>query len=212
MFTNFERLIVKQRKEWLEIFTGWETKNQYTVSTEHGEEVGYVVEKGSGFFYTLKRLILRSHRPLEIEVTDLQGNSQLSLSRPFFWFFSDLQVTNSSGKKLGSIHRQFGIIYKKYTLLDSRGKEFSTIRSPIWRLWTFPILNRGGAQQGTISKKWQGILKEAFTDADAFLIDLKGTSWNESQKPILFAASISVDFDFFENNQGNNSSVMDMLD
>ena len=69
---------------------------------------------------TLKRFFLRSHRPLDIDVFDGQQQAVLHLTRSFFFFFSDLEVLEpASGTKFGSIHRRFGIIYKKYDLYDN---------------------------------------------------------------------------------------------
>ena len=134
----------------------------------------------------------------------------MQLLRPFFWFFSDLHVL-IEGNKVGSIHRRFGILYKKYELIDNSGNVFGKIKCPIWHLWTFDVLTPLDKQIAVISKKWQGLVKEAFSDADAFFVDCSNPELSIEQKAIVFATAISIDFDFFENNQGAGS-VLDIFD
>lgn len=201
-------LIITQKKEWLEIVSGFETSNKYSIYKENSEEIGLILEKSKGFKSALKRLILRSHRPLDVEVLDRGMIQLLRFHRPFFWFFSDMHV-EQDGKKIGSIHRRFSFFYKKYDLVDANGMLFATISSPFWKLWTFPIKDLRSNLLCTVSKKWQGLLKEAFTDSDSFVIKYQGAS-DETHRKIILAAAISIDFDFFENNQGSGS-LLDML-
>ena len=66
-------------------------------------------------------------------------------------------------------------------------------------------------QTATISKKWGGALREVFSDADTFRIEFGTASWTEEQRAVLLAAAISIDFDFFENNQGSGG-IASLLD
>lgn len=204
------KFIIKQHKEWLEIFTGFETKNKYIITDEHNNSLGYIIEEGKGFIHFIKRIFLKSHRPLKINITNPSGEKILFIGRPFFWFFSDLFI-EFNGIKYGSLHRRFAILSKRYDLYDSDGNIFAKIKSPIWRLWQFPIYNTLENKIAVISKKWQGLLKEAFTDADAFLIQIDDQSLTLEQKVVIFCSGISIDFDFFENNQGS-SSLLNILD
>lgn len=206
-FTSNSKLIVRQLKEWVEIIVDFETKNTYEVLTENQQRVGMVLERSGGFTDTIKRWILRSHRPLKVDVYDQNQQHLLYLHRGFFFFFSDLWVkTGDNMRPIGSVHRKFSILSKNYELKNQMNVTFGYIKSPIWRLWTFPIYNRMGKKCGVITKKWQGLLSEAFTDADQFLIDFGlSSNWKPEELAVIFAASISVDFDFFEENKGVKS-------
>tara|TARA_Y100000385_G_C13067044_1_gene627208 strand:- start:721 stop:1374 length:654 start_codon:yes stop_codon:yes gene_type:complete len=210
LIQSSSEFMIKQKKEWLEILSGFESKNNYQIYNSDKEQLGFISEIGSGFLKVLSRLFLRSHRPFEIKISNNEGHELLSVHRPFFWFFSDLYV-EYNGKKYGSIHRRFSGIYKTYSILDPMGVEIFQIKSPIWRLWTFPILNKLGNRVGVISKKWQGVIKEVFTDADAFFIDLNSPELTIDQRILLFVSGISIDFDFFEQNQGSGS-LLSILD
>lgn len=205
------KLFIKQAKVWLEILVNLETANKYAIFDERKAQVGFIAERSGGFFNTILRLLFKSHRPFDIDIFNHTGERLLHLSRKFFFFFSDLAVQTAEGRILGHVHRRFGILYKKYDLVDERGQVFARIASPRWRLWTFPIQDLNGETQGTIAKKWGGGLREIFTDADAFLVDFGPRQWGDAQKAVILAAAISVDFDFFEENQGAKSPL-DVLD
>jgi uncharacterized protein YxjI len=193
-------LFVRQIKEWIEIAVDWETANRYQILDSAKTEVGWVLERGGGFLHHLKRFFLRSHRPLEVDVLDSRKDACLRLSRPFFWIFSDLQVSLPDGSPVGSIHRRFGILHKKYDLRNSGGHIFARISSPLWRLWTFPVHDPLGNRKSVITKQWGGALREMFTDADTYMLDFEASEWTTEERFVILAAAISIDFDFFENN------------
>ncbi len=203
-----DAFIIQQKKEWIEIFSGFETKNKYQILDEQKNELGFIIEQGSGILHTLKRIFLRSHRPFEIIVMDNSGEKLLQFNRRFFWFFSDLNI-QLENKKYGSIHRRFSLFSKVYSVLDSSEREIFRVKSPFWRIWSFPIFNNMNQNVGIITKKWQGFVKEVFTDSDGYLIKLNN-SLTPEQKVLLFSCGISIDFDYFENNQGS-ASLLDFL-
>lgn len=201
-FDGHRQLFIRQRKEWTEIVIDWETRNQYEVLSSEQESLGAIAERAGGIAAIVKRWFLRSHRGFEIRVMDREGQLLLDLARSFFFLFSDLTVTGAEGEKLGSVHRRFGILYKRYDLRDITGATFARVRSPLWRLWTFPVMSARGSGDSVISKRWGGAMREVFADADTFMIDYQQGAWSAPERAVIFAAAISIDFDFFENNQG----------
>lgn len=208
MFDKQQTLYVHQRRELAEIILGFETRNVYEVIDESQQQVARIEENGHGFAALLKRIFLRSHRPLRVQVFDTKQQVVLEFKRNFFFFFSDLFIHSKENVLLGSVHRRFGIIYKKYTLKDPTGMEFAYVRSPIWKLWTFPLLVPNQLEPaGSISKKWSGALREFFTDADVFKIDYGLHPWKTQQRAVILGAAVAIDFDFFEEN-ANRSGLL----
>lgn len=200
VLTLGSQIVIKQKRELAEVFLGFETRNQYLIFDQSGAPCGTVVEQGTGLLAILKRWFLKSHRPFLINVSDATGKVLLMFSRPFFFFFSDIEVRVPNGPLLGTAHRRFGIITKIYDLKDANGQNFAQIRSSIFKIWTFSVRDGLGNEVARISKKWSGALKEYFTDADNFMIEFGSKQWTAAQRAVIFATAISVDFDFFENN------------
>ncbi|MAE94932.1 MAG: hypothetical protein CL910_09760 [Deltaproteobacteria bacterium] len=211
IFDGHRQIFVRQRREMTEILIDWETRNQYDVMDEGKNPLGTIAERAGGAADVAKRFFLRSHRGFQIRVLDPEGEPLLELSRSFFFLFSDLQVTGPGGEELGSVHRRFGLLYKRYDLRDAAGQTFARVKSPLWRLWTFPVESARGTGDAVITKRWGGALREVFADADTFLVDYASGHWSANERAVVFAAAISIDFDFFENNQGSGG-LLDWFD
>jgi hypothetical protein len=195
------QLSLEQRKEWVEILIDFETRNQYAVRGPGGEELGTLAEEQGGLGRVFTRWLFRSHRPLDAVLCERSGKPLLRMSRGFFLLFSDLEVSAASGARVGSIHRRFGILHRKYELRDALGRTFARVTSPVWRVWTFFVKAEDG-RDATIGKKWGGLLREAFADADSFGVDFSQASWSTDERAVIFCAAVSIDLDFFENNAG----------
>jgi uncharacterized protein YxjI len=86
-------------------------------------------------------------------------------------------------------------------VLDAQGNELYQLFGPILHPWTFNVL-RSGEEVGKITKKWSGLLKEAFTDADTFGINYQADLPAE-HKDILLGAVFLIDFVHFEQKSNN---------
>jgi len=198
------QIFLRQKKDWSEIVFNLEARNAYEVFDAQRTPLGYVAEESGGIGTKIWRYFARTHRGFTVHVFDPARAPILKLWRKFFFLFSSLYVEDAGGRRLGEVQRRFGVLYKRYDLHDESGVVFARIRSPRWRLWTFPVLSGLAAdlEVATISKKWGGAVHEFFTEADTFLIEFKDASLSPNQRKIVFAAAISVDFDFFEENTG----------
>lgn len=194
--------IQQHARSWWEILFDWEQRNQYVIRDSRGGYRGAVVEQRTGFLAALTRSFLGSHRPLELAVFDAaEQNIILSLRRPFYFFLSQMQVHDENGSIIGGVEKRLTFISKSYRLFDARGNVFAEIKSGLFKIWTFPVFDIRGAQIATIAKQWAGLLKEAMTDADRFTIDFAANELSIDQLAVVFAAALSIDFDYFENNQ-----------
>ncbi|MBU0553070.1 scramblase [Myxococcota bacterium] len=194
------RVFIRQRVEWGEAVFGFEQRNQYDVFDDKNELIGRVVEDQGALSRLLSRLFLGSRRGFEIDVRSHLNRDLLSLTRGFSFFFSEMDVWDTKGRRLGRVVRRFSLLYRQFDLIDERGHVFAYIKSPLWRLWTFPIFCVENRERGRITKRWSGLLKEMFSDADNFGVDFGEMPWTLSHRAVIFAAAISIDFDFFENN------------
>jgi uncharacterized protein YxjI len=199
IFARTHRLSVRQRKRWLEILTSLDARNTYAVYDEAGNPVMNVQEQGSGFGNFLKRLFLRSARPFRSHVEDLtRGQLLLALRRPFRFFFHRLEVSTMNGEPIGAIQRRWTWFRRKYTVQGPDGSEIATLLGPFWRPWTFKIMMPGQTtESGLIQKKWSGLAKEMFTQADNFWIEFGNVS-DPALRAVLFSATVLIDVVHFE--------------
>jgi len=190
---SIDTLVVRQEKNWTEIVTGFEMRNKYNVMDASGELV-YLAAEWEGS--TWMRIILKSGRPFTIYIMDTGGGRVLVLQRPFRFYFHKLQIADANHIPLGTIQRRFSILRRKYSVLDKMGNEVFQLFGPILHPWTF-IINIPGREVGRITKKWSGLLKEAFTNADNFGVTFSA-DLDVTRKALLLGAVFLIDFVHFE--------------
>jgi uncharacterized protein YxjI len=191
-------LVVQQKKEWGEIITNFETRNRYAVMDSSGKELYLAGEEGGS---TLLRIFLKALRPFTIHIMSTAGKPVLKLQRPFRFYFHKMDVTDASGRIIGTIQKRFSLLRRVYSMLDPSGSEMYTLYGPLLHPWTFRI-QKNGKEIGKITKKWSGLLKEGFTDADNFGVTFP-KEMDVRRKGVILGAVFLIDFVHFEN-KGNN--------
>lgn len=189
---NADSLLVRQQKEWGEIVTGFEARNRYSVQDQSGAQVYFAAEEGS----LMLRLLLKALRPFSLHVLSAEGKEVLRADKPFRFYFHEMSVRTPDGRLLGGVRREFALLERVFTVMDSQGTEVYTISGPFLHPWTFKVL-LGGAEAGKILKNWSGMLKEAFTDADNFSVEFPAGA-DADRKALLLAALFLIDIIYFE--------------
>ena len=192
-----DRLVIEQRKEWGEILTGFETKNKYEVSDQDGNSLYYAAEVGGSL---LLRLFLKALRPFTVMVVDSDSQTIIEIRRRFRFYFHEADILDADGQLLGKITKRFTLVRRVYSITDSSGEEIFQLFGPLLKPWTFQIM-QDEMEQGRITKKWSGLAKEAFSDADNFGVTFP-LDWEPSTKAIFLGAVFLIDFVHFENKGG----------
>jgi uncharacterized protein YxjI len=187
-----QALFIKQQKESAEIIFGYESKNRYSIN--NGQYLA--MEEGGSLIAYLLRWWLRGLRPFTLRVLSSRDNLVFKLHRPFRFYFHKLEVYLPSGRRIGTILRRFNFLTRRYCVYDNTGREIYQVLGPILRPWTFKIV-ADGQKKGFIQKKWSGMFKETFSDADNFGVEFpKGI--NVNKKALLLGAVFLIDFLHFE--------------
>ena len=196
---NAQSLVIRQKKEWGEILTGFETRNKYSIMDGMGNNVLDAEEESGSFGTVLARLFLTYLRPFTMSIFSADGSEIFVLERPFRFYFHEVNVRKPDGTLLGKIKRRFAFLRRIYDVLDPSEREVFQIFGPILRPWTF-LIKKDDQEQGKIVKKWSGLGKEIFTDADNFGINFP-QGINADQKAVFLGALFLIDFVHFEKKQ-----------
>ncbi len=210
IISTHPRLLVRQAKEWGEILLGFESRNRFQIFDEAGNNVGFAAEEAGGFGALLLRNLLGHCRAATVHIYAADGKPAGRGEKPFRLYFHRMDVYDGE-RRVGAIQRRFSILHRVFTVEDTAGKELLTIKSPLFRIWTFKLL-ADDQEVGRIAKKWGGLLREAFTDADTFGVEFSHPKLPMDLKKILLAAVFLIDFTCFENNVRGGSawSLMDL--
>lgn len=201
--TRYPSLTVRQRRELAELF-GYESRNKYEIQDPGGQAILYAAEQGKGFGATLLRQFVGHWRTFEVHVFDNARNVILRAVHPFRWLFQRLEVFAADGRPVGALQQRWSLFSKCFDVLDASGRTLMTVRSPLWRPWTFTF-ERNGSPVAVVSKRWGGLLREAFTDADSFRVEFGAADLGPDERALLLAAALFIDLQYFEQKADSHS-------
>lgn len=188
-------LMIVQRRELAELF-GFETRNKYSLEV-NGAPFAFAAEQGKGGLAFLARMFMGHWRTFEIHFFDNARQLVLRAVHPFRFFFQRLEVFTADGRPLGAIQQRWSFFSKKFDVTDPSGRLLLSVSSPFWRLWTFAFV-RDGRELARVEKKWGGMLREAFTDADRFRVAFDAPELGLDERSLVLAAGIFIDLQYFE--------------
>ena len=193
---DYDQIFFRQRRELAEFF-GFETRNKYELVGPGGDGVGFAAERRKGILDFLFRQQLGHWRPFEIEVFGADRSPQFTVRHPFRFFFQRLEVSGLAGERIGAIQQRFAILSKRFDVEDAAGRLLFTVRSPVWRLWSFPF-ETNGRERAVVAKRWSGMFSELFTDRDNFAIHFADRTLTEAERRLVVAAALFIDLIYFE--------------
>jgi uncharacterized protein YxjI len=162
------QLVVSQRAKLIEL------TNQYEIRDAEGGALGYVQQEGQSGARKVLRFVtdvdqFLTHR---LTVYDATGWKVVALTRPAKLVKSRLLVDDGTGRRVGEIvqRKVFGKIL--FDLLGREGELLGQIRAENWRAWDFSIVDAAGREIARIDKKFVGIAKAVFTNADNYVVDI----------------------------------------
>ncbi len=198
---NHRVLHVKQLHELAEWF-GFETRNKFGIQDERGVAIAYAAEQGHGFLQQIVRQFLGHWRTFEILFFTITREPIMRAHHPFRFLFQRLEI-HQEQQFIGALQQRFSLFYKRFDVEGPQGNVLMTVASPIWRIWTFPVLKMG-RPVAVITKKWTGILAEAFTDKDNFVVEYTDPALANSERLLLMAAALFIDLQYFEHKANSN--------
>merc|ERR1739844_620969 len=174
--TMVDQLLVKQKVEILEAFTGFETANKYKIFNSLGQQV-YIAKEDTD---CCTRQCCGPIRPFDMNICDNQGMEVIHLNRPlrcqaccFPCCLQEMEVSSPPGSVIGTIEQKWSLIYPRFVIKDESGSPILKIEGPLCPCSCcgdvdFRVVTMDGQEVGKITKQWSGMLREAFTDADNF--------------------------------------------
>ncbi|XP_048744838.1 phospholipid scramblase 1-like isoform X4 [Ostrea edulis] len=203
-----DQLLVKQKVEALEAFTGFETNNKYEILNSMGQRVFHAVEDTC----CCTRNCCGSSRPFDMKILNNQNQEVVHLSRPLrcssCWFPCCLQrvtVEAPPGKVAGYVTQSWSLCKPRIRIENANEETVLRIKGPCCQLnicgdIEFDVYAPDEETYvGRVTKQWSGLGKELFTDADNFGISFP-LDLDVNVKATLLGAVFLLDFMFFENN------------
>jgi len=167
-------------------------ENTYQLYDDLGVQIGAVYQKLSFGQKLLRMIFSKSMLPFLLEIKDLNGNVQVSISRGWTFWMSKITIKDSNGNMAGTIKQKFKLFKPEFFISDYNGQEIATIKGD-WKAWNFEINDANQNPIGSISKKWAGAMKEIFTSADKYNVSLNSEITDNLRKIAILSAAITID-------------------
>jgi uncharacterized protein YxjI len=174
------QLLIHQKSEYLEAFTGIETRNKYHIKNNLGQHIYYAREESDWF----TRNYCGPTRPFHLRIFDSHKHEVIHLYRPlagdnynYSCSVQRIEVTLPPGHLVGTVEQDWSFHSQGFSVKNANGEFVLRIQGPCsgvsgWGDVNFDIISvDGSAKLGSITKQWSGFAREAFTDADDFRIN-----------------------------------------
>ncbi|XP_017486069.1 PREDICTED: phospholipid scramblase 1-like [Rhagoletis zephyria] len=201
--TQVDQLVVIQEVDMLQVFTGYESHNRYSVKNAANQNVYYCVETSD----VLTMNLMHSDRPFEIIVMDNFGVPVLRASRPYHFGSilcgcpDLLQVSTGNGQPLGTVQEQFKCCGSRFTVHDANGGVVLFLEGPPCRFdfldTEFEVLTTDEAKVGAVTRQFPGFFKELYTKADVFGVHFP-VDLQVEVKALLLCSTFLIDFMFYQ--------------
>jgi uncharacterized protein YxjI len=178
-------LVINQKAKLIEL------TDEYRIRDEEGNDIGSIREEGQSVVKKAVRLVsdldqFLTHR---LAVYDRDGTKVVELLRPRKIMKSRVEITDGQGLPVGTIVQKNVLGKKRFALESTTGELLGAINAENWRAWDFAIEDQTGAEVGRITKKWAGLLKEGFTTADNYVLEISGQVSRELRLMMLGSAA-----------------------
>jgi len=198
---------------------GLETANKYRIKNSLGQNVFKAKEDTD----CCMRIVCGPIRPFDMIIKDNADREVMHLNRPyrcqsccFPCCLQTLEISSPPGQTIGYVNQLWTCIKPKFEVTDGDGNRALVIVGP-WCTYScagdveFKIMTPDeNVEVGRISKKWSGLLKEAFTDTDNFGITFP-MDLDVRAKATLIWSGLPYRLHFFEKKANKENDGAGML-
>lgn len=166
--------------------------NAYKVYGQNGEQIGNVQQVVPVWHKILRLFLNKAMFPFTLDIKDMNDVVLASIQRGWTFWMSKIKIVDANGVEIGGIKQKFKFLKPTFLITDQYGQTIAEIKGD-WKAWNFNIVDGNEKQLGTITKKWAGILKEAFTTADKYRVTIEKDCPEDINKIAIVAGAITID-------------------
>ncbi|MST93960.1 MAG: oxidoreductase [Pedosphaera sp.] len=190
---NHKNYFIKERVGFMKLV------DTYDILDPETQQVIGTAKEEPGWTQYLRMLVNKQMLPTTLNVYENGGTVPVfTIHRPMAFFRSKVRVTGAGGVPLGYFKSKLFSFGGGFWVFDNADQKVAEVKGD-WKGWNFKLLSTGGAELGTVTKKWAGFGKELFTSADNYMISLSAHAEGSSAASLLLlAAGLAIDVVFKE--------------
>lgn len=192
MLLDRNTFFVKEKVQFIKL------SNTYDIfDPETNKKIGVAKEEQTAVQKFMK-IFFRGSVPTKVSLYCEETNEKvLEIYKHFAWIKPKVSVRDAIGKDIGYFKGKFKLSFGvEFNIFNALNEPMGNFKGN-WKARDFKITNSNGNLLGAITKKWAGIGKEFFTDADNYVIDISENIQN-NDKILVLGACLALDSVLFE--------------
>ena len=178
----------------------------YDILDAEGELLGTAKETIGVVTQMLRWFLSKQFLPTRLEVREKPDDSLVfSIRRGWYLFRSRVEVHDSQDQLVGYFKSKFFTISGGFHVYDKDDQHFAEVKGKLLG-WNYRFLTPDGkVEMGQVSKKLgaMGILKELFTSADTFGVEVSEDLEDQPMaKMLILAATLAIDLIYKSESRG----------
>jgi uncharacterized protein YxjI len=167
-------------------------KNVYDILDDAGKPVGLAQQKTA----TMAMLIgmVTGAPPTQIDFTEKPDDSLVFTIRRRGYLMKKVEVVDAQGQVVGRYKAKMLSLAGGFNVYDPAGKHIAEIRGKLTKSeYTF-FSPDGKTELGKVSKKWGGMMREMFTSADTYGVQIAPAAADDPKmKMLILGAAVAID-------------------
>ena len=194
MFDGRQSLFVKERVAILKL-----TDTYDILEADQGQTIGMAKDEPATWAKLLRLLVKKALLPTTVRVYEANTPQPvLQIRKRPMLFRGRLEVQDGHGRLLVTMRSKFFSLGGAFEVKDAYGMDLGQIKGD-WKGWNFTATLADGSPWGVITKKWAGLAKEFFTNADQYLVQVDPS---QAQRPdalaMLLGLALAIDLTYKE--------------
>ena len=168
------------------------SRRSYEILDDAGKVIG-TAEQSTGGLAKLLGAVM-GDPPTKIEFREKPDDSLVFTVRRSGYLFKKVQVLDSQGVVLGTYKAKKFSLSGGFHVYDKDGKHVAEIRGKLTKFdYTF-FAPDGKTELGKVSKKWGGMMKELFSSAETYGVQIAPAAAEDPKaKMLILGAAIAID-------------------
>lgn len=188
MFGQRVSIFVKERVSLLKLRDTYDLLDADTQAV-----IGEVRDEPAAWAKWLRLLVKKALLPTCVNAYAVGNPRQvLSVKKAPALFRTRLQILDAHGRCLAHVRSKIFSLGGAFVIFDPMGQEIGLLKGD-WKGWDYTATIQG-QPVGIVTKKWAGLMKEVFTNADQYLV----RSERPDQLLLLLGLALAVDLVYKE--------------
>ncbi len=171
---------------------------------ETKKQIGTAEEAISGIVKMLRWVVDAKFMGTKIEVREFPDKALVfTISRGAYFFRSRVEVKDANGDLIGYFKSKLFSFSGGFHVYDKADKHFADIKGNFTGFKYRVLTPDHKVELGKVSKEWGGMMKELFTSADSYIVDVADDLKEQPiAKMLVLAACLATDMIFKSEQKG----------